>query len=134
MRYDVSLLSDQDLHFFNEGTHCRLYERLGARQITVDGQEGTCFAVWAPNAQNVFLTGDFNEWNRTSHPLRPKGDSGIWEGFIAGVCGGSVYKYHIVSRHGGLRFDKADPFSSYNEVPPDTGSIVWDPYFDLGLG
>lgn len=121
MRYDVSLLSDQDLYLFNEGTHCRLYEGLGAHQITVEGEDGACFAVWAPNAENVFLTGDFNGWNPIANPLRSKGDSGIWEGFVPGVRAGAVYKYHIVSRHGGYRFDKADPFASYNQVPPDMG-------------
>ncbi|MBI5420316.1 MAG: 1,4-alpha-glucan branching protein GlgB [Deltaproteobacteria bacterium] len=132
MRYDVSLLSGQDLHFFNEGTHCRLYERLGSHPMTVDGEEGTCFAVWAPNAGNVFVTGKFNGWNPAAKPLRPKGDSGIWEGFIPGVRPGAVYKYHIVSQHGGYRFDKADPFASYSQVPPDTGSIVWDLRYEWG--
>ena len=71
MRYDVSLLNDQDLYLFNEGSHYRLYEKLGSHFMTVDGEEGTCFAVWAPNAREVFVTGSFNGWNNGSHPLRP---------------------------------------------------------------
>src|SRR3990172_5605232 len=69
---------------------------------------------------------------KTSSPLRSKGDSGIWEGFLSGVRAGAVYKYHIVSRHGGFQFDKADPFSFCSEVPPDTGSVVWDLSYEWG--
>ncbi len=134
MRYDVSLLADQDLYLFNEGNHYRLYEKLGSHFMTVDGEEGTYFAVWAPNAENVYVTGSFNGWNKSSHPLRTKGVSGIWEGFIPGVMRGTAYKYHVVSRWNGYRFDKADPFAFHGEVPPDTGSVVWDLWFEWGDG
>ncbi|MGZ8473258.1 MAG: 1,4-alpha-glucan branching protein GlgB [Candidatus Deferrimicrobiaceae bacterium] len=130
MRYDVTLLSDQDLYLFNEGSHYRLYEKLGSHFMTVDGEEGTSFAVWAPNAKEVFVTGSFNGWNPGSHPLRTKGVSGIWEGFIPGVMRGSAYKYHVVSRWNEYRYDKADPFAFHGEVPPDTGSVVWDLWYD----
>src|SRR3990170_7022002 len=69
---------------------------------------------------------------KTSSPLRSKGDSGIWEGFLSGVRAGAVYKYHIVSRHGGFQFDKADPFSFCSQVPPDTGSVVCDLSYEWG--
>lgn len=126
VRYDVSLLTDTDLFLFNEGTHYRLYEKLGAHSITVDGTEGTYFAVWAPDAEQVLVTGEFNGWNKSSHPLRPRGSSGIWEGYIASAPLGSLYKYHIISRHNGFRMDKTDPFAFFNEVPPKTASITWD--------
>jgi 1,4-alpha-glucan branching enzyme len=124
--YDVSLLTDDDLYLFNEGSHFGLYEKLGAHQMTVGGKEGTYFAVWAPDAKQVSVAGDFNDWDKESHPLRPKGQSGIWEGFIPGVGEGTLYKYHIASRYGAYRVDKADPFAFYSEVPPKTASVVWD--------
>lgn len=132
MRYDVTLLTTQDLHLFNEGTHDRLYERLGSHTMTVDGIEGTIFAVWAPNARAVSVMGDFNGWDAAAHKLRCKGDSGIWEGFIPGVGCGATYKYHVVSRDGGYRFDKADPFAFQSEPPPRTGSVVCDLWYEWG--
>jgi 1,4-alpha-glucan branching enzyme len=123
---EVTLLTEDDIYLFNEGSHFRLYEKLGAHPLTVDGQGGTYFAVWAPDAEKVFVVGDFNGWNKTSHPLRSRGRSGIWEGFIPGVGKGAIYKYHLVSRHRGYKVDKADPFAYYHEVPSKTASIVWD--------
>jgi len=120
------LLSADDLYLFNEGTHLRLYERLGAHPRVVDGEAGTSFAVWAPNAERVAVIGDFNGWDPDRHPLQPQGASGIWAGFIPGVGPGAVYKYRIHSRYHGYRVDKADPFAFYSERPPRTASIVWD--------
>jgi 1,4-alpha-glucan branching enzyme len=122
----VSLLTDHDLYLFNEGSHFRLYDKLGAHLVKSDGIEGTYFAVWAPDAARVFVVGNFNGWNKESHPLRPKGSSGIWEGFFPDVARGSLYKYHVVSRQRSYRVDKSDPFSLFNEIPPKTASIVWD--------
>lgn len=119
----VSLLSDFDLHLFNEGTHCTLYRCLGAHPLVVDGQSGTYFAVWAPDAERVSVIGDFNGWDRKAHPLEPRGVSGIWEGFVPGAREGQIYKYHVVSRWG-HRADKADPFAFQAECPPRTGSII----------
>ncbi len=132
VRHDVSMLSDDDLFLFNEGSHYRLYEKLGARPTIVDGVEGTHFAVWAPNAQQVCVVGDFNGWNKSSHPLSPKGQSGIWEGFIPGVGKGTIYKYYLVSRHRGYRVEKADPFAFHAETPPKTASVIWDLDYDWG--
>jgi 1,4-alpha-glucan branching enzyme len=126
VRYDISYLSDDDLYLFNQGGHFRLYDKLGAHQMSVDRVRGTYFAVWAPNAQRVFVMGDFNGWDKSSHPLRPIAQSGIWGGFIPGVNKGANYKYHIVSRYEGYRADKADSLAIYSEVPPKTASIVWD--------
>ncbi|HET7854190.1 MAG TPA: 1,4-alpha-glucan branching protein GlgB [Candidatus Methylomirabilis sp.] len=124
--YEVTRLSDDDLYLFNEGNHFRLYEKLGAHPMTVDGTGGTYFAVWAPDAERVCVAGSFNDWDKASHALRPRGTSGIWEGFVPGVGKGSLYKYHIGSRFNGYRVDKADPFALFNEIPPKTASIVWD--------
>ncbi len=126
VRHDVSLLSGDDLFLFNEGSHFALWEKLGSHLTVADGAAGVCFAVWAPDAEAVSVSGEFNGWNRDSHPLAPRGNSGIWEGFIPGIGKGALYKYHIRSRFSGYRVDKADPFGVRHEVPPRTGSIVWD--------
>ncbi len=122
----MSLLTDHDLYLFNEGSHVKLYERLGSHTRTIDGTEGTNFAVWAPDAQNVFVMGGFNGWNKGSHALYARGASGIWEGFIPHVRQGESYKYHVVSRYHGYEIDKADPFAFHAETPPKTASIVWN--------
>jgi 1,4-alpha-glucan branching enzyme len=127
---EVTLLTEDDIYLFNEGSHYRLYEKLGSHPLTVEGQEGTYFAVWAPDARQVFVTGDFNGWNRTSHPLQPQGQSGIWGGFVPGVSQGAIYKYHIASRYKGYKVDKADPLAVHHETPPKTASIVWDLGYD----
>jgi 1,4-alpha-glucan branching enzyme len=126
VRYHVSLLTDDDLYLFNQGSHFRLYEKLGAHPLSEEGREGTYFAVWAPDAERVSVVGDFNGWDAMAHPLGSRGESGIWEGFIPGVRKGAVYKYHIQSRFRGYRADKADPFALFSEVPPKTASVVWD--------
>ena len=120
-----SLLGETDIHLFNEGTHARLYDKLGSRIITHNGQSGAYFAVWAPNAERISVIGDFNGWDDTRAPLKTKSQSGIWEGFIPDVTPGNVYKYRIWSRFAGYRVDKADPFAVRQEVPPKTGSVVW---------
>lgn len=125
--YEISLLTEYDIHLFKEGSHFRLYEKLGSHPLNVNGINGTLFAVWAPNAERVSVIGDFNGWNHESHPLRQRQDgSGIWEGFIPNVGHGAIYKYHIISRYNGYRADKGDPFAFFWQTPPDTGSIVWD--------
>jgi len=121
---DQSWLSEDDLHYFNEGTHYRLYEKLGAHPTTQKGTRGTHFAVWAPNARRVSVIGNFNNWTPGEHPLHPRGKSGIWEGFLPGIDTGTVYKYHIESQHHGYQVDKADPFGFMHETPPATASIV----------
>jgi 1,4-alpha-glucan branching enzyme len=122
-----SLFTDQDIYLFREGNHFQLYEKLGAHPMTAGGQEGTYFAVWAPNAEKVSVVGDFNGWNPDSNPLGPRWDSsGIWEGFIPGAGKGALYKYHIVSKYADFRVDKGDPFAFYWEIPPNTASRVWD--------
>ena len=121
-----SLLSDADLYLFNEGSHNRLWEKLGSHISAREGVSGTNFAVWAPNAHHVSVIGDFNDWDPRAHRLEPRGASGIWERWLPDVGKGSIYKYHIVSKNQSYRVDKADPFAFHHENPPRTGSIVWD--------
>ncbi len=132
VRYDHSLLSDQDLYLFNQGSHFRLHEKLGAQLTELDGQPGVCFAVWAPDAEKVSVVGSFNDWDGRSYPLRPRGSSGIWEGFIPGVERGSLYKFHVESRYRGYQVDKADPYGLFHESPPRTASVVWDLDYEWG--
>ncbi len=127
--WECSLFSEADVRNFQAGTHYQLYKVFGNKQIEVNGSAGTYFAVWAPSATAVFVTGNFNGWNEMSHPLHVRPDaSGIWEGFIPGVAAGELYKYHI---HGfeGVKLNKADPFAHYAEKRPDTASITWQTNF-----
>ncbi|SEQ92112.1 1,4-alpha-glucan branching enzyme [Nitrosomonas sp. Nm51] len=127
IKHDITLLTEGDIYLFRQGTHARLYEKLGAHPFVHKDQSGTLFAVWAPNAQSVSVIGDFNNWSADAHPLKLRNDdSGIWEGFIPGLLPGSVYKYHIVSRYHGYRADKGDPFAVYWETPPKTASKIWE--------
>jgi len=121
-----SLLSEDDLYLFNEGSHLRLYDKLGSHPVCRDGQDGAYFAVWAPNAQHVYVAGDFNQWEKRGARLTPRGDSGIWEGFVPGLSQGALYKYHIESSTRRYKSDKADPFAFHCETPPRTASVVWD--------
>jgi 1,4-alpha-glucan branching enzyme len=123
---NFSLLTEEDLYLFNEGSHFRLYRKLGAHPAEVEGVAGTYFAVWAPDAERVSVIGEFNGWDGKKNKLSPKGSSGIWEGFLPGVVRGTMYKYFIQSRYHGYRMEKLDPFANYFEVPPRTASIVWD--------
>jgi len=124
-------LTDHDIFLFKEGTHARLAEKLGAHITRRDGQDGVHFAVWAPNAAAVSVKGDFNGWNNQSHLMTVRGDgSGVWEGFVPGIVSGACYKYRICSREGGYEVDKADPCGVFSEVPPRTGSRVWDTAYE----
>ena len=125
IRHDLSLLGPDDMHLFNEGTHYRAYRVFGSHLLTHEGHAGTHFAVWAPNAGSVSVMGDFNGWSRDTHPLRPTGSTGVWEGFVPGLGRGTVYKYAVRSRDGAYLVDKADPYAIHAEVPPNTGSVVW---------
>ncbi len=121
-----TFLTADDLHLFAEGTHCRLYDKFGAHTCTLNDEEGSYFAVWAPNAERVSVMGDFNEWSPATAVLFPRDSSGIWEGFVPGAKHGDRYKYHVVSRYHGYKVDKADPFARCTEVPPAQGSRIWN--------
>ncbi len=123
----ASLITEHDIYLFKEGNHFKLYEKLGGHLGTVNGVAGTHFAVWAPNAKNVSVIGNFNHWDRNKHPLTSRWDSsGIWEGFVAHVGRGELYKFYIVSNHNYYQVEKQDPFAIFNEVAPKTASIIWD--------
>jgi len=118
----IDALGEQDIHLFREGTHARLYRKLGC-QLSAAGAR---FAVWAPNAESVSVIGEFNQWRFDAHPARPRPDSsGIWEAEIPGIAKGQTYKYAIRTQEGHL-LEKADPFARYAEVPPATASVVWN--------
>jgi 1,4-alpha-glucan branching enzyme len=121
-----SLLTGFDIELFKAGKHFRLYEKLGAHPVMHNGQRGTYFAVWAPNASRVHVIGNFNSWDRESHPMQLRWDgSGIWEQFIPGIGQGDYYKYHIMA-HDGYEVEKMDPFGVHCETPPRTASVVCD--------
>jgi len=120
-----SLLTADDVFLFNEGTHYRLYEKLGARPARIGGERGVYFAVWAPNARYVSVIGDFNGWDQGAHPMSAHEQSGIWETFIPGLDEGALYQYHVSSRvHEGYWANKADPFGFEHEQPPQKASVV----------
>jgi 1,4-alpha-glucan branching enzyme len=125
-----SLLTDFDIYLFKSGKHYRLYEKLGAHFVQSNEHTGTYFAVWAPNAKEISILGNFNHWKDRQHVLHARWDeSGIWEGFFPEIGHGEAYKYAIHSNTGEYLV-KADPFSAYCETPPKTASIVWDSKYE----
>jgi len=121
-----SLFTDYDIDLFLVGKHFRLYEKMGSHLTAIEGTAGTYFSVWAPNAINVTVVGNFNDWNNTLHPLNKRWDkSGIWEGFIPGIAKGEVYKYFVKGFDGSEHL-KGDPYARRWEHPPQTACIVWD--------
>jgi 1,4-alpha-glucan branching enzyme len=120
------MLSDYDLYLFNEGSHVRMFQKMGAHVTQVDGVTGVYFAVWAPNADAVSVIGEFNHWNPESTAMHSRASSGIWEAFVPGLEQGSMYKYSIKPRFSAQRIEKADPYGFAAEVRPRTASMVWD--------
>lgn len=127
--WNYSLFTDEDIRNYQQGTNYRMYQLFGSHEATVLGVQGYYFAVWAPNATYVSVTGNFNNWDTAAHPLFVRKDSsGIWEGFIPHIHKGEVYKYHI---HGykGVKLDKGDPYANYWERRPQTASIAWNLHY-----
>ena len=124
MAVPADWLSHFDRYLISEGTHERAYEKLGAHLVRFGSDEGVVFAVWAPNARQVSIIGDFNDWDAASHPMYPS-DTGIWTLFVPGLNQFAVYKYRITTQHGD-QLDKADPFGFAMEERPRTGSVVAD--------
>jgi 1,4-alpha-glucan branching enzyme len=110
VRLPSTSLSEFDLYLLGEGTYERAYEKLGAHVVTEEGARGVRFAVWAPNAENVSVVGDFNAWKPGANPMRARGVAGVWDAFVPDIGPGTLYKYHIVSRYNGYTVDKADPY------------------------
>ena len=124
--WNYSLLYDDDITNFQQGTHYALYKKFGSKRITVLGKEGYHFTVWAPNATKVSVIGHFNNWDHDSHPLLPRWDkSGVWEGFIPDLPKGEVYKYRIVGFDNRVT-EKSDPFANYCEKRPGSSTITWE--------
>ena len=113
------LLSDYDLHLFGEGSHLNIYEKMGAHLRTVNGITGVNFMVWAPNAQQVNLVGDFNGWDSSRHAMRKRIPSGVWELFVPDLKAGEKYKFQIRGEHAEV-VDKSDPYGFAAELPPRT--------------
>jgi 1,4-alpha-glucan branching enzyme len=128
--WNYSLLTDEEIKNFQDGTNYSLYKKFGSHSIKVNEKWGMYFCVWAPNAKFVNVIGNFNDWNKLSHPLTPRWDnSGVWEGFIPGFKLGESYKYHIVGDKNRIN-DKGDPFANFWELKPLTASITWNMYYE----
>ncbi len=119
-----AVLGELDVHLMAEGTHRRLYEKLGAHPISLDDTDGVAFAVWAPNARRVSVVGDFNNWDGRRHPMRKRHEAGIWELFVPSVPYGAPYKFEIIGADGALLPLKTDPIAFSQEAPPATASRV----------
>jgi 1,4-alpha-glucan branching enzyme len=130
-------LGEMDLHLISEGRHEELWKVLGAHVRTYDSPNGavtgTSFAVWAPGARSVRVTGDFNGWNSRAYPMRALGSSGVWELFVPGIGGGTKYKYDVHGSDGVWR-QKADPMAAHTEHPPATASVVYASDYDWSDG
>jgi 1,4-alpha-glucan branching enzyme len=121
------VLGPMDDYYIGEGTHLRLFDKLGAHAMEFEGVSGVHFAVWAPNARRVSVVGPFNDWDGRRHPMRKRFDTGVWEVFVPTVGPGTIYKYEIVGQDGKLLPLKADPFARQSELRPRTASVVVDP-------
>jgi 1,4-alpha-glucan branching enzyme len=120
------VISDYDLYLFGEGNHTRIYDKLGAHPLTIEGTAGVHFAVWAPNAQRVSVVGDFNKWDGRKHPMLLLGASGVWEAFVPAAHEGQRYKFEVHTRHGAPTL-KADPYGAAFELAPATAAIICRP-------
>lgn len=128
--WNYSLLTDEDVANYQQGTNYQLYKKFGSHSIQVNERWGMYFCVWAPNATAVSVKGNFNHWKNHEYELQPRWDkSGIWEGFIPDFKLGEAYKYHIVGFEG-RETDKGDPFANFWEKRPQTASITWDMYYE----
>ncbi|MCX4189984.1 1,4-alpha-glucan branching protein GlgB [Methylophaga sp. OBS3] len=122
-------ISEYDLHLFAEGRHWHAYRMLGAHAKTIDGVEGVLFATWAPNAQRVSVVGNFNQWDGRRHPMRVRGNSGVWELFIPDLKPGDLYKFELRNHHDGSLHLKQDPYGQGSELRPGTASKVFSSHY-----
>jgi 1,4-alpha-glucan branching enzyme len=121
------VLGPMDDYYIAEGSHLRLFDKLGAHLIDHEGASGVHFAVWAPNAKRVSVVGDFNDWDGRRHPMRLRRDTGVWEIFIPDLGSGRLYKYEIIGAQGVRLPLKADPFAFRSELRPSTASVTAAP-------
>ncbi|MCU6696052.1 1,4-alpha-glucan branching protein GlgB [Laedolimicola ammoniilytica] len=124
-RFTPQVFTKADLEAFGKGIHYTIYEKMGAHPMTIDGVEGTYFAVWAPNAERVSVVGDFNMWDGRRNPMIQIREAGIHELFIPGLKAGACYKYEIKTKQG-LPMLKADPYANAAELRPNTASVITD--------
>ena len=124
-RFTPQVFTKADLEAFGKGIHYTIYEKMGAHPMTIDGVEGTYFAVWAPNAERVSVVGDFNMWDGRRNPMIQIREAGIHELFIPGLKAGACYKYEIKTKQG-LPMLKADPYANATELRPNTASVITD--------
>ncbi len=122
---EAPLISDYDVHLFAEGNHYKIYEKMGAHPLEMNGKKGVHFAVWAPSAEAISVIGDFNNWNGEANPMKPIAGSGIWATFVPGINAGATYKF-FVKGAAGYRAEKSDPFGFASEERPKTASVVWE--------
>ena len=118
------LISDYDLYLLGQGKHWKAYEKLGAHPCTIDGEEGVNFAVWAPNADEVSVIGDFNGWDPRANFMWKHQENGVWETFIPGAKAGMFYKFYL--RNGERAFEKCDPYAFGCECPPQNACRIID--------
>ena len=123
----MSNFTEMDCYLFGQATHYDIYRKMGAHVMTVNGESGVCFDVWAPHADRVYVIGEFNGWNENSHEMhRVEPDTmGVYELFVPGVKLGCMYKYLIIAKDGRHLY-KADPYANYAQLRPETASIVTD--------
>lgn len=125
-----TLFTDHDVYLFKEGRHYKLYGKFGAHSVEKDGVKGVYFSVWAPNAKKVSVIGNFNNWNHKDHILFPRWDgSGIWEGFIAGLTWGTLYKYAVETARGEI-LEKSDPYALSWEQNLQAASLVSTTWYE----
>lgn len=123
----MSNFTEMDCYLFGQATHYDIYRKMGAHQMTIEGEEGVCFDVWAPHADRIYVIGEFNGWNETSHEMKrvtPE-TMGVYELFVPGVQLGCMYKFLIIAQDG-RKLYKADPYANYAQLRPETASIVTD--------
>lgn len=123
----MSYFTELDCYLFGQATHYDIYHKMGAHVMTMNRKKGVCFDVWAPHAKEVFVIGDFNNWDETSHEMQrvePE-EMGVYELFIPGVEANAMYKYLIIGEDGSKNY-KADPYATYAQLRPETASIVYD--------
>ena len=116
-------ITELDAYLFGQGTHYEIYNKMGAHPTTFDGKRGVYFSVWAPRAKEVYVIGEFNNWNENEYPMHRISDGGIYDRFIPGVKEGQLYKYLIISQNGEKLY-KADPYANAAEMRPGTASKV----------
>ena len=121
------VLGPMDDYYMGQGSHLRLFDKLGAHEMEFEGIHGTHFSVWAPNAQHISVVGPFNEWDGRRNPMRSRFENGIWEVFIPVLETGTLYKFEILGADGAIQPLKVDPFARQSEMRPKAASVVPDP-------